>query len=577
MADSGPLYMGFDLSTQQLKGLVVDSNLKVTHEAKVDFDADLSKYGIHKGVLTNPAEGEVFAPPAMWLEALELVLDRLKAAKLDFARIKGVSGAGMQHGTVFWSRDAEQLLERLDPNKSLVSQLGSENGKGGAFAHEMSPNWQDASTQRQCDAFDCELGDPYKLAITTGSKAHHRFSGPQILRYRSKYPQHYEQTARISLVSSFLASTLLGKIAPIDISDVTGMNLWDINAGAWHEKLLALAAGRSDHVPDLKRKLGEVPESGGDSFGSISTYYVSRYGFPSECQVIPHTGDNPSTILALPLRASDAMVSLGTSTTFLMSTSEYKPDPAYHFMNHPTTPGLYMFMLCYKNGGLAREKVRDQVGESSSWDKYNSIALSTPPLSQQGDGDMRIGLYFPRPEIVPNLPAGQWRYMYNPKTEELKEVSSDFSQDDARNIIESQMLSCRLRSQNLVKAEKVPKTGETLPPQPRRVYLVGGGSANEAIAKICGEVLGSVEGIYRLDIGGNACALGAAYKAVWGCERKKGQTFEDLIGSRWDEASFVKRVADGYKKGVFERYGEAVKGFDLVEKRALKENSEKSA
>lgn len=148
----------------------------------------------------------------MWLEALDLVLDRLKAAKLDFSRIKGVSGAGMQHGTVFWSKDAEQLLERLDSNKSLVSQLGSENGKGGAFAHEMSPNWQDASTQKQCDAFDSELGDPDKLAITTGSKAHHRFSGPQILRYRSKYPQHYEQTARISLVSSFLASTLLGKV-----------------------------------------------------------------------------------------------------------------------------------------------------------------------------------------------------------------------------------------------------------------------------------------------------------------------------------------------------------------------------
>ncbi|EME87916.1 uncharacterized protein MYCFIDRAFT_184774 [Pseudocercospora fijiensis CIRAD86] len=576
MADGGALYMGFDLSTQQLKGIVVDSKLRLTHEAKVDFDADLSKYGIQKGVLTNPAEGEVFAPPAMWLEALDLVLERLNAAKLDFSKIKGVSGAGMQHGTVFWSKDAEKLLGRLDSNKSLVSQLGAEHGNGGAFAHEMSPNWQDASTQKQCDAFDSELGDPDKLAFTTGSKAHHRFSGPQILRYRLKHPQHYEQTARISLVSSFLASTLLGKIAPMDISDVTGMNLWDINAGTWHEKLLALAAGGIDNVSELRRKLGEVPESGGDSLGSISKYYVSRYGFPTDCQVIPHTGDNPATILALPLRASDAIVSLGTSTTFLMSTPEYKPDPAYHFMNHPTTPGLYMFMLCYKNGGLAREKIRDQIDESTSWDKFNSIALSTPPLSQQGDGDMRIGLYFPRPEIVPNLPAGQWRYLYNPETEELKEVSSDICPDDARNIIESQMLSCRLRSQKLVKAEKDPKTGETLPPQPRRVYLVGGGSANEAIAKICGEVLGSVEGVYTLDIGGNACALGAAYKAVWGCERKKGQTFEDLIGSRWDEASFVKRVADGYKKGVFEKYGEAVKGLDLMEKQALK-SSKKSA
>ena len=49
---------------------------------------------------------------------------------------------------------------------------------------------------------------------------------------------------------------------------------------------------------------------------------------------------------------------------------------------------------------------------------------------------------------------------------------------------------------------------------------------NTAIAKLAGEVLGGVEGVYRLDIGGNACALGSAYKAVWAVERKTGETFE---------------------------------------------------
>lgn len=547
------------------------------HEAKVDFDADLKKYGIEKGVLTHPAEGEVFAPPAMWLEAVDLVLDRLKEAGLDFGRVKGISGAGMQHGTVFWSRDAEILLSNLDSSKSLVEQLepGSEGEKQGAFAHPMSPNWQDASTQKQCDAFDSELGDPETLANVTGSKAHHRFSGPQILRYRTKYPSHYEETARISLVSSFLASVFVGRIAPIDISDVTGMNLWEVKKGAWHDQLLALTAGGKDGVAELKTKLGDVPEDGGGAFGKVSDYFVKRYGFAKDCNIIPFTGDNPSTILALPLRPSDAMVSLGTSTTFLMSTPEYVPDPAYHFMNHPTTPGLYMFMLCYKNGGLAREQVRNQLNKNpsdSSWEAFNDTALSTKPVSQAASKeDMRLGLYFPRPEIVPNLPAGQWRYTYSPSTCTLDEISSEFKPDDARNIVESQMLSLRLRSQKLVKPEKDPKTGAPLPPQSRRVYLVGGGSANPAIAKICGEVLGSVEGVYKLDIGGNACALGAAYKAVWGCERKAGQTFEELIGARWDESAFVKKIADGYTEGVFEKYGEAVKGFEKLEKLALEQ------
>ena len=195
------------------------------------------------------------------------------------------------------------------------------------------------------------------------------------MRFQRKYPDVYQKTERISLVSSFLASLLLGRIAPFDISDVCGMNLWDIKKGEYHEELLKLCAGPFG-PEDLKRKLGPVPEDGGFHLGMIDRYYVERYGFSPDCAVIPATGDNPATILALPLRPSDAMVSLGTSTTFLMSTPSYKPDPATHFFNHPTTPGLYMFMLCYKNGGLAREYVRNAINEKQG--NLSLIHISEP-------------------------------------------------------------------------------------------------------------------------------------------------------------------------------------------------------
>ena len=156
-------------------GIIVKSDLKLLHEAKVDFDADLSKYGIEKGVLTNPSEGEVFAPVALWLEALDLVLSRLRDQGADFSKVQGVSGAGMQHGTVFWSQDAESILGGLDAGKTLLEQLegGAKGERKGAFSHPFSPNWQDASTQSQCEAFDKELTTPENLAEATGSKAHH--------------------------------------------------------------------------------------------------------------------------------------------------------------------------------------------------------------------------------------------------------------------------------------------------------------------------------------------------------------------------------------------------------------------
>jgi xylulokinase len=142
--------------------------LKVVFEAKVDFDADLPNYGIKKGVFINELEREVYAPVAMWLSAVDLVLQRLKEKKTPFERIKGISGAGQQHGSVYWSKTGEELLGNLKPEGTLVDQLSP---KG--FAHPYSPNWQDASTQKECDSFDAELGSASQLAESTGSKAHH--------------------------------------------------------------------------------------------------------------------------------------------------------------------------------------------------------------------------------------------------------------------------------------------------------------------------------------------------------------------------------------------------------------------
>ena len=78
MSSNATLYLGFDLSTQQLKGLAITANLKVVHEAKFDFDADAFGFNVTKGVLTNEAEHEVFAPVAMFLQAIDNVLDKLR-------------------------------------------------------------------------------------------------------------------------------------------------------------------------------------------------------------------------------------------------------------------------------------------------------------------------------------------------------------------------------------------------------------------------------------------------------------------------------------------------------------------
>jgi xylulokinase len=112
-------------------------------------------------------EGEVFAPVAMWLKSLDLVLRRLQEKNTPLGRIRGISGSCQQHGSVYWSHDAEKLLGGLQPGKSLVDQLT------GAFSHPYAPNWQDHSTQAECDQFDAKLETAERLAEVTGSAAHH--------------------------------------------------------------------------------------------------------------------------------------------------------------------------------------------------------------------------------------------------------------------------------------------------------------------------------------------------------------------------------------------------------------------
>jgi xylulokinase len=56
----------------------------------------------------------------------------------------------------------------------------------------------------------------------TGSDAFERFTGPQIRKFYKQEPVAYAKTAHIALVSSYLASLIAGKIAPIDFGDGIG-------------------------------------------------------------------------------------------------------------------------------------------------------------------------------------------------------------------------------------------------------------------------------------------------------------------------------------------------------------------
>ena len=91
---TSPLFLGLDLSTQQLKAMILDDASNIVHEASVHFDHDLPHYGTTNGAIRGPDVGEVTSPVRMWLEAVDLVCERLYDDRIDFGAIVAISGAG---------------------------------------------------------------------------------------------------------------------------------------------------------------------------------------------------------------------------------------------------------------------------------------------------------------------------------------------------------------------------------------------------------------------------------------------------------------------------------------------------
>ncbi|XP_044333317.1 xylulose kinase 2 isoform X2 [Triticum aestivum] len=431
----------------------------------------------------------------MWAEALDLLLRRLKP-RVDYGRVAAVSGSAQQHGSVYWGRGAGAALASLDPAWGLAPQLA------GAFAAPESPVWMDSSTTAQCREVEAALGGALALARMTGCRAHERCTGPQIRKMFQMRRGIYDGTERISLVSSFMASLLIGGYACIDQTDGAGMNLMDIETRQLRQDALEATA------PDLDVKIGKLAPAHAIA-GTLAPYFVQRFQFTSNCLVVQWSGDNPNSLAGLTLRnPGDLAISLGTSDTVFGVTDVPEPSLDGNILPNPVDPSTYMVMLCYKNGSLTREDIRDRYAEKS-WDVFNNLLEQTDPLNGG-----KLGFYYKEHEILPPLPVGFHRYIVDTLTSgplaETKERQKDEFDppSEVRALIEGQFMSMRGHAERC-----------GLPVPPKRIIATGGASSNQAILKTLASVFGCpVYTVQRPD----SASLGAALRAAhgWLCKKQ---------------------------------------------------------
>jgi xylulokinase len=469
------MHLGIDSSTQSLSGVVLDVAAgSVVAEMSVNFGTDLPQYGSPNGFIAGGADGEVHADPRLWLAALDQMLLGL-ADLVDLSAIRSIGGSGQQHGSVYVNGIFADRLQALAPVSDLVTQLSD------TFSRATSPIWMDTSTGSQCRDIAMAMGGDAEVSKRSGSCAIERFTGPQIRKFWQQDPHGYERTSRIHLVSSFLCSVLAGRHAPIDFGDGAGMNLMNLAARQWDHALLDATA------PQLMVKLPELAAAG-SPVGPIAEYFVVKYGFSPECQMGVFTGDNPASLVGMGATTpGQVVISLGTSDTFFAGMDAAHTDPRGfgHVFGNPG--GGYMCLVCFRNGSLAREALRDQYG--LDWSAFDRSSLALTEAGNQGN---RMLPFF-GPEITPRLDIQQ----------PVRRGSEAFERGEnpllqVRALLEGQFLNMKHHTDWIgIKVD--------------RILLTGGASRNDGIAQIVADVFGAP--VERLAIA-NSAALGAAILAA---------------------------------------------------------------
>ncbi|MDQ2065251.1 xylulokinase [Xinfangfangia sp. CPCC 101601] len=270
------MYIGLDLGTSGLKGVLIDAEQRVVAEATAPL------------TVSRPAEGFSEQAPADWIGAAEAVMDRLAAAGLG--ELRGIGLSGQMHGSVLLD-DSDQVL------RPCIL-------------------WNDSRAHAEAAAMD---GDPAFRAIS-GNIVFPGFTAPKLAWVAKHEPDIRARVAKVLLPKDYLRLWLTGEHVS-DMSDAAGTAWFDTAKRDWSDDLLAATGLDRSHMPSLVE--------GSAVSGHVRDVLADRWGLPKGVVVAGGGGDNAASGVGVGVvRAGEAFVSLGTSGVLFAANDGYQPDPA---------------------------------------------------------------------------------------------------------------------------------------------------------------------------------------------------------------------------------------------------------
>jgi xylulokinase len=270
------MFIGLDLGTSGLKGILIDDAQRVLAEAV----APLS--------VSRPHEGWSEQAPADWIAAAESVLDQLAGHGLS--RVQGIGLSGHMHGATLLDAADEVLCPCI--------------------------LWNDTRSHEEAAELD---SDPLFRRVT-GNIVFPGFTAPKLIWVQRHEPAIWGRVAKVLLPKDYLRLWLTGDHVA-EMSDAAGTSWLDTGGRDWSDDCLAVTGLNRSHMPRLV-------EGSGVS-GTLRTALANRWGLSSSVVVAGGGGDNAASGVGVGVvRAGDAFVSLGTSGVLFAANDGYRPDPA---------------------------------------------------------------------------------------------------------------------------------------------------------------------------------------------------------------------------------------------------------
>ena len=270
------MYIGLDLGTSGLKGILIDADQAVLAEATAPL------------TVQRPAEGWSEQSPADWVAAAETVLDALSAQ--DLGAVRGIGLSGHMHGATL-----------LDASDQVLRPCIL---------------WNDTRAHAEAAALDA---DP-QFRRLSGNIVFPGFTAPKLVWLARHEPALRDRVARVLLPKDYLRLWLTGEHVA-EMSDAAGTSWLDTGARDWSDDLLAATGLRRDQMPRLVE--------GSEISGQLRDTLAARWGLPKGVVVAGGGGDNAASGVGVGVvRAGEAFVSLGTSGVLFAANDGYHPDPA---------------------------------------------------------------------------------------------------------------------------------------------------------------------------------------------------------------------------------------------------------